>query len=82
MLGFDKSVLSRQLHQLQDLGLVTRAPDLEDGRAVILSATPDAISRIRAVRGSQRDEFRHRLSQWAETDLDSLSRLLGDLARL
>ncbi|TQL56114.1 MarR family winged helix-turn-helix transcriptional regulator [Subtercola boreus] len=81
-LGFDKSVLSRQLHQLEGLGLVSRAQDVDDGRAVILSATPYAMSQIQSIRGSRRDEFRTRLSRWDETDLDTLSRLLGNLALL
>jgi DNA-binding MarR family transcriptional regulator len=81
-LGCDKSVLSRQIHQLQDLGLVLRAPDEDDGRAVILSATSHAISQIELVRASRRDEFRTRLAQWCETDLATLNRLLGELARI
>lgn len=78
-LGFDKSVLSRQLHQLEELGLVTREQDPSDRRAVIISATPEAVARILAIRGHDRDAFRARLSTWPRADLDDLTRLLTAL---
>ncbi|MBT2504130.1 MarR family winged helix-turn-helix transcriptional regulator [Curtobacterium sp. ISL-83] len=81
-LGFDKSVLSRQLHQLDDLGFVSREPDPSDRRAVVISATPDAVVRINQMRTDARDAFRGELSGWPEQDLDDLSRLLAKLAVL
>ena len=79
LLGYDKSVLSRQLHQLEELGLVTREQDPSDRRAVIISATPEAVARILAIRGDDRDAFRARLSTWPRADLDDLTRLLTAL---
>lgn len=80
LLGFDKSVLSRQLHQLVDLGLVSKAQDPADGRAVIISATPAAIERVEAIRSVDRDEFRARLAAWDRHDLSEFARLLAKLA--
>ncbi|WP_420368736.1 MarR family winged helix-turn-helix transcriptional regulator [Curtobacterium sp. L1-20] len=79
-IGFDKSALSRQLHQLEDLGLVAREPDPADRRGVVISATATAVERVRAVRSELRDEFRRGLAAWPVQDLEDLSRLLGQLA--
>ncbi len=78
-LGFDKSVLSRQLHQLEELGLVSRSTDPTDRRAIIVAATADAIERMERTRSTARDEFRGALSRWSEHDLDELARLLRQL---
>lgn len=78
-LGFDKSVISRQLRQLEELGLVTRDRDADDGRAIVVRATPSAVSRVEALNRSNRDEFRTRLSAWSEADLGELGRLLAKL---
>ncbi|BDZ48311.1 transcriptional regulator [Frondihabitans sucicola] len=82
LLGFDKSVLSRQLHQLEELGLVSRAQDPADRRAVIISATPAAVERVEAIRSTDRDAFRARLAAWDRRDLDALTRLLAKLGEL
>jgi DNA-binding MarR family transcriptional regulator len=78
-LGYDKSVLSRQLHQLEELGLVERAHDPNDGRAVVLTATPAAVAKVEALRATERGDFRMRLMAWDPTDLRELVRLLGAL---
>jgi DNA-binding MarR family transcriptional regulator len=39
----DKGAISRQVQQLVDLGLVERSPDPADGRAMLISVTPDAL---------------------------------------
>lgn len=79
-LGFEKSVLSRQLHQLADLGLVTRAPDPRDRRAAIVAVTPAALERLTALRDAARDSFRRRMAAWDRDDLRDLDRLLSRLA--
>jgi DNA-binding MarR family transcriptional regulator len=40
-LGLDTSVVSRTVAAAESLGLVTRRPDPRDGRACLLSLTPD-----------------------------------------
>jgi DNA-binding MarR family transcriptional regulator len=79
-LGFDKSVLSRLLHQLESLGLVSRGRDPHDRRAVIISPTEHAVARMEAIRDGVRDEFRRNLAAWPVHDLDELARLLVGLS--
>lgn len=78
-LGFDKSVLSRQLHQLESLGLVSRSQDPTDRRAIIISPTEQAVVRMDRINGGARDEFRSNLVAWSLHDLDDLARLLTKL---
>ena len=78
-LGFDKSVLSRQLRQLETLGLVSRGQDPDDRRAVVISPTEDAVARMERIRSDARDEFRANLTEWSTHDLDELARLLANL---
>ncbi len=78
-LGFDKSVLSRQLHHLESLGLVARDRDPADRRSIIISPTAEAITRVDRVRRDARDAFRNRLGAWSPDEVDELDRLLGNL---
>jgi DNA-binding MarR family transcriptional regulator len=80
-LGFDKSVLSRLVHQLESLGLVSRGQDPADRRAVIISPTERAVARMEQIRNGARDEFRSNLAAWPVHDLDELGRLLMNLWR-
>lgn len=81
-IGFDRSVLSRQLHQLEELGLVERSPDPTDRRSVVVTATVDAVASIERNRTVARDDFRRNLAAWPVTDLDDLSRLLDGITSM
>jgi DNA-binding MarR family transcriptional regulator len=78
-LGFDKSVMSRQLHQLEELGLVVRQVDTEDRRASVVDVTEAAHAHLREGRLTARSAFRRGLAGWDPNDLDELTRLLAKL---
>ena len=67
--GVDKGAISRQVQHLTELGLVERAPDPDDGRAALVSASPDAAHRLEAVERDRRRWLDERLSEWSEDDL-------------
>jgi DNA-binding MarR family transcriptional regulator len=67
--GVDKGAISRQVQHLQDLGLLVREPDPDDGRAMLISASPDAVRRMRAVDHDRRRWLEEKLSEWSEDDL-------------
>jgi DNA-binding MarR family transcriptional regulator len=73
----DKGAISRQIQHLVDLGLVTRTPDPADGRATLVSATPDALARMAAVNEEQRRWLDDRLRDWSDDDLAAIAQLLG-----
>jgi DNA-binding MarR family transcriptional regulator len=73
----DKGAISRQIQHLVDLGLVDRSPDPEDGRATLVSATPEARSRMAAVAAERRRWLDGRLRDWSDEELSDVVSLLG-----
>jgi DNA-binding MarR family transcriptional regulator len=65
----DKGAISRQVQHLCELGLLTREPDPVDGRAMLISATPDAVRRMEAVDRDRRRWLEEQLAEWSESDL-------------
>jgi DNA-binding MarR family transcriptional regulator len=73
----DPSTISRQVAELVRRGLVRREPDPSDGRASLLAITDagrDACERLRKLR---RELLAAALAGWSDTDLGTLSALLG-----
>ncbi len=68
--GVDKATVSRQIAHLEDLGLVTRAPDAADGRAQNVRLTPEGQKRVDALVKSRRSDFTERLAAWSSRDLE------------
>src|SRR4051794_25042710 len=75
--GIDKGAISRQIQHLDELGLVERSPDPADGRATLVSATPDALVRLAAVHDERRRWLDERLRDWSDEDLTAIVQLLG-----
>jgi DNA-binding MarR family transcriptional regulator len=73
LFALDKGAVSRIVSQLVDLGLVTRSPDPADGRASILTATDEALSRLAEVREDRRAHFDDRLAEWEPTEIEDLA---------
>jgi DNA-binding MarR family transcriptional regulator len=67
--GVDKGAISRQVQHLGDLGLLERTPDPEDGRATLVSASPDAVHRMEALNRDRRRWLDEQLAEWSEDDL-------------
>jgi DNA-binding MarR family transcriptional regulator len=75
--GIDKGAISRQVQHLMELGLVDRAPDPEDGRATLVSASAVAVEHLRDVHSDRRRWLDERLGDWSSDDLARLVDLLG-----
>ena len=65
----DKGAISRQVQHLCDLGLLVREPDPADGRAMLISASPDAVHRLEAINRDRRRWLEEQLADWSEDDL-------------
>jgi DNA-binding MarR family transcriptional regulator len=74
--GMDKSVVSRQLKELRERGLVAVEPDPSDARAVRVTGTEEARRRVATVREGWSTEFREILGSWREDELQSFAVLL------
>src|SRR5262245_37652968 len=65
----DKGAISRQVQHLCELGLLEREPDPVDGRAMLISASADAVRRMAAVDRDRRRWLDEQLKEWSEEDL-------------
>ncbi|WP_226531277.1 MarR family winged helix-turn-helix transcriptional regulator [Microbacterium paraoxydans] len=75
----DKSAVSRQVRQLEQLGLVESIPDPEDRRARVLVATDLAQERVALARSQYEGRIGERLRKWTAADLDHFADLLAGL---
>ncbi|MFJ4222727.1 MarR family winged helix-turn-helix transcriptional regulator [Microbacterium sp. NPDC089695] len=76
----DKGQVSRTVRELEDLGLIERSPDPNDGRSSLLSLTPRGQAKLVEAREPLEGMLMHNLSEWSVADIDSLSRLLHALS--
>lgn len=75
-LGLSKGTLSRQLTNLERLGLVRRVPDPQDGRAALLELTREGQRRFDGAREARMGQLRQTLRSWQAADLAEFARLL------
>ncbi len=75
----ERSTISRQISELTSLGLVARWPDPTDGRAVVISLTPEGEAVIGKVYDAWHEALGEMLSPWPERDRSQLVRLLRRL---
>jgi DNA-binding MarR family transcriptional regulator len=73
----DKGAISRQVQHLSDLGLLVREPDPADGRAMLISASPDAVRRMSEIDRDRRRWLDEQLAEWTEEDLREFVSGLG-----
>ena len=72
--------VSRQVRQLEDLGLVARTQDPIDGRAVLLEVTDAGLDALRRMRGQWQKTVAQILESWPEKDRQILGELLERFA--
>ena len=75
----DKSLLSRQLRQLEELGLTESRVDEHDARSRVIAATPLAIEKVGKVKAENRAAMRDRLHEWEPSEIALFAKLLGRL---
>jgi DNA-binding MarR family transcriptional regulator len=73
MLVVDRSVISRQVRQLEELGLVETRTDPDDGRARILALTDEGTRRMLSVNPTNRTIMHGLLSSWSAKELESFA---------
>jgi DNA-binding MarR family transcriptional regulator len=75
----DKGQISRTVRELEQLGLIERTPDPEDGRSSLLSPTAFGLERLAQAREPQESTLLNALEEWPLEDIRNLSRLLHAL---
>ena len=77
--GFDPSTVSRQVADLEKAGLLARAADPEDRRAILLQATPHGQQLMDRLSAGRRKRIERLLTDWNSEDIATFARLLGRL---
>ncbi|SDS68626.1 MarR family winged helix-turn-helix transcriptional regulator [Jiangella sp. DSM 45060] len=78
-MGLDKSTVSRQITQMESMGLIQRVPDPQDGRARLLHITDTGRARVQQLRGARGRWFGAALEDWPDVDVHTLAVLLKRL---
>jgi DNA-binding MarR family transcriptional regulator len=65
----DRSTMTTQVRRLETLGLVARAPDPRDGRAILVRATRAGAARHRRTKQTARAVYEKLLANWTDDDL-------------
>ncbi|BDZ39519.1 MarR family winged helix-turn-helix transcriptional regulator [Microbacterium suwonense] len=77
----DKGQMSRQVRDLETLGLVERTADSSDGRIRLIAMTPLGIARMTAARAPYRQQLAAVLSDRSPESISDLAELLQALTR-
>ncbi|MFB9832069.1 MarR family winged helix-turn-helix transcriptional regulator [Actinoallomurus acaciae] len=75
--GVGKATISRQVKVLEQLGLIERRPDPDDGRAHLLVLTDEGRRRVEIARTARQKRFHAMLATWPTEDVRMLGRMLA-----
>ncbi|MFC0542230.1 MarR family winged helix-turn-helix transcriptional regulator [Kutzneria chonburiensis] len=76
LLGVDRSLVTRQLRDLEDEGKVTVSPDPRDGRAFVAELTEQGRQQIAELTEFGMRRFESFVADWDEAEIRELTRLL------
>jgi DNA-binding MarR family transcriptional regulator len=76
LLGVDRSLVTRQLRDLEDEGKVTVSPDPRDGRAFVAELTEQGRKQIDELTEFGMRRFELFVADWDEAEIRELTRLL------
>lgn len=78
----DKSVVSRQVRMLEDLGLLDSRPDDNDGRQRVLTATSEACATLAGIRREHADRLHESLAGLTADEIRAASKVFRHLTEL
>ena len=78
-LGVHKSTASRAIASMERIGLVTRVPDPDDGRAQLLVALPETQEKVAEYRRKSHERLVTLLDDWSPEDIQVFARSLTRL---
>jgi DNA-binding MarR family transcriptional regulator len=74
-----KSTASRAIASLEKLGLVSRVPDPDDGRAQLLVAEPGALAKVETYRKRSHQRISELLAGWTPDEVGEFARGMARL---
>ncbi len=78
----DKSVISRQVRMLEELGLIESRPDARDGRLRVLTATPSARAALTELRRDHATRLRTVVAELTQDEIAAASKVFRLLAEI
>ncbi|GAA1245490.1 DNA-binding MarR family transcriptional regulator [Microbacterium phyllosphaerae] len=78
----DKSVISRQVRMLEDLGLIESRPDERDGRLRVLTATPSARAVLAELRRDHATRLRTVVAELTQDEIHAASKVFRLLSEV
>ncbi|MGJ0389329.1 MarR family winged helix-turn-helix transcriptional regulator [Microbacterium sp. CGR1] len=78
----DKSVISRQVRMLEELGLIESRPDERDGRLRVLTATPSACAALAELRRDHASRLRTVVAELTPDEIHVASKVFRLLAEV
>lgn len=78
----DKSVISRQVRMLEDLGLLESRPDERDGRQRVLTATPSARTALAELRRDHATRLRTVVAELTQDEINAASKVFRLLSEV
>ncbi|MCK2023978.1 MULTISPECIES: MarR family winged helix-turn-helix transcriptional regulator [Microbacterium] len=78
----DKSVVSRQVRMLEDLGLIESRPDERDGRLRVLTATPSACAALAELRRDHGVRLRAVVAELTPEEIHAASKVFRLLSEV
>lgn len=78
-LSADKGQISRHISELEELGLVARSQDPDDGRIRVIAVTEEGVARLATARGPYESRLGDRLASWPVESIEQLVELLEAL---
>lgn len=78
----DKSVISRQVRMLEELGLIESRPDERDGRLRVLTATPSACAALSELRHNHASRLRTVVAELTPDEIEAASKVFRLLAEV
>jgi DNA-binding MarR family transcriptional regulator len=78
----DKSVISRQVRMLEELGLIESRPDERDGRLRVLTATPSARAALSELRRDHATRLRTVVAELTQDEIAAASKVFRLLAEI
>lgn len=72
LLDMDKSIVSRQLARLRELGFIDTVPAPEDRRVQLVTGSERAVEIIEGIREQWANAYRERFAGWSAEELEAL----------
>lgn len=73
-LGADKTIISKHVTHLRQIGMVEACVSPDDGRVFLLNVSEDGLNRISSVRRQLMVDYEERFTDWSDEEIAALQK--------